>query len=61
MSAYVTLDQYNAAIVGKADPIQSLSPEEQRLFRMYGKLPNKQDLLKNKLKVDSMPLGTLGI
>ncbi|KAF2150533.1 Endosulfine-domain-containing protein [Myriangium duriaei CBS 260.36] len=30
--------------------ISNLSPEEQRLFRMYGKLPNKQDLLKNKLK-----------
>lgn len=30
--------------------VSNLSPEEQRLFRMYGKLPNKQDLLKNKLK-----------
>ncbi|KAF4553260.1 mRNA stability protein [Elsinoe fawcettii] len=30
--------------------INSLTPDEQRLFRMYGKLPNKQDLLKNKLK-----------
>jgi len=30
--------------------IGSLSPDEQRLFRMYGKLPNKKDLLQNKLK-----------
>ncbi|KAI9671846.1 MAG: hypothetical protein M1831_003374 [Alyxoria varia] len=30
--------------------ISSLTPEEQRLFRMYGKLPNKKDLLQNKLK-----------
>jgi len=27
-----------------------LSPEEQRLFRMYGKLPNRKDLLQNKMK-----------
>lgn len=33
------------------DLLQALSPEEQRLFRMYGKLPNKKDLLQNKLKV----------
>lgn len=31
--------------------LQSLSPDEQRLFRLYGKLPNKKDLLQNKLKV----------
>ncbi|KAF1811119.1 Endosulfine-domain-containing protein [Eremomyces bilateralis CBS 781.70] len=30
--------------------VSSLSPEEQRLFRLYGKLPNKKDLLQNKLK-----------
>lgn len=30
--------------------ISSLSPDEQRLFRLYGKLPNKKDLLQNKLK-----------
>ncbi|KAF2759461.1 Endosulfine-domain-containing protein, partial [Pseudovirgaria hyperparasitica] len=30
--------------------LQSLSPDEQRLFRLYGKLPNKKDLLQNKLK-----------
>jgi len=30
---------------------QSMSADEQRLFRMYGKLPNKKDLLQNKLKV----------
>ncbi len=31
--------------------MQSLSADEQRLFRLYGKLPNKKDLLQNKLKV----------
>ncbi|KAF2840541.1 Endosulfine-domain-containing protein [Patellaria atrata CBS 101060] len=30
--------------------ISKLSPDEQRLFRLYGKLPNKKDLLQNKLK-----------
>jgi len=30
--------------------ISSLSEEEQRLFRLYGKLPSKKDILKNKLK-----------
>lgn len=30
---------------------QSLSEDEKRLFRLYGKLPNKKDLLQNKLKV----------
>lgn len=30
--------------------INSLSEEEQKVFRMYGKLPNKKDLLQNKLK-----------
>lgn len=29
----------------------ALSPEEQKLLRLYGKLPNKNDLLQNKLKV----------
>lgn len=29
---------------------QSLSEEEQKLFRLYGKLPNRKDLLQNKLK-----------
>lgn len=28
-----------------------MSADEQRLFRLYGKLPNKKDLLQNKLKV----------
>src|SRR5690242_14350724 len=28
-----------------------MSPEEAKLFRLYGKLPNKKDLLQNKLKV----------
>ncbi|KAF2872489.1 camp-regulated phospho protein/endosulfine conserved region-domain-containing protein [Massariosphaeria phaeospora] len=27
-----------------------MSADEQRLFRLYGKLPNKKDLLQNKLK-----------
>ncbi|KAJ5160612.1 mRNA stability protein [Penicillium canariense] len=31
--------------------INSLSPEEQRLLRLYGKMPTKKDLLQNKLKV----------
>ncbi|KAI9815007.1 MAG: hypothetical protein M1827_002850 [Pycnora praestabilis] len=30
--------------------ISTLSEDEQRLFRLYGKLPNKKDLLQNKLK-----------
>ncbi|KAJ5808903.1 hypothetical protein N7474_010172 [Penicillium riverlandense] len=30
--------------------INSLSPDEQRLLRMYGKMPTKKDLLQNKLK-----------
>ncbi|KAL4402610.1 protein phosphatase inhibitor [Malassezia pachydermatis] len=30
--------------------ISSLSEQEQKLFRLYGKLPNKKDLLANKLK-----------
>jgi len=30
--------------------ISKLSEEEQRLFRLYGKLPNRKDLLQNKLK-----------
>jgi len=30
--------------------VGSLSADEQRLFRLYGKLPNKKDLLQNKLK-----------
>ncbi|KAA8907861.1 camp-regulated phospho protein/endosulfine conserved region-domain-containing protein [Sphaerosporella brunnea] len=30
--------------------ISSLSAEEQKLFRLYGKLPSKKDILKNKLK-----------
>jgi hypothetical protein len=28
-----------------------MSADEARLFRLYGKLPNKKDLLQNKLKV----------
>ncbi|KAF2004819.1 endosulphine family protein [Amniculicola lignicola CBS 123094] len=30
--------------------ISKMSADEQRLFRLYGKLPNKKDLLQNKLK-----------
>ncbi|KAI9706275.1 MAG: hypothetical protein M1820_004850 [Bogoriella megaspora] len=30
--------------------VNSLNEEEQKLFRLYGKLPNKKDLLQNKLK-----------
>jgi len=30
---------------------QKLSEQEAKLFRLYGKLPNKKDLLQNKLKV----------
>ncbi|MCJ1290477.1 hypothetical protein MMC34_002015 [Xylographa carneopallida] len=30
--------------------ISSLNAEEQKLFRLYGKLPNRHDLLQNKLK-----------
>ncbi|EMC97513.1 hypothetical protein BAUCODRAFT_454427 [Baudoinia panamericana UAMH 10762] len=30
--------------------ISKLSDEEAKLFRLYGKLPNKKDLLQNKLK-----------
>jgi hypothetical protein len=32
-----------------------MSPDEQRLFRMYGKLPDKKNLLQNKLKVLAPP------
>lgn len=30
--------------------ITKMTADEQRLFRLYGKLPNKKDLLQNKLK-----------
>ena len=30
---------------------QQMSEQEAKLFRLYGKLPNKKDLLQNKLKV----------
>ncbi|KAK5112198.1 hypothetical protein LTR85_011631 [Meristemomyces frigidus] len=30
--------------------VSQLGEEEQKLFRLYGKLPNKKDLLQNKLK-----------
>jgi hypothetical protein len=34
---------------------KSLSAEEQKLFRLYGKLPSKKDILKNKLKARRFP------
>lgn len=37
---------------------KKLSPDEQRLFRLYGKLPNKSDLLQNKLKVQPLSFRT---
>jgi hypothetical protein len=38
-----------------------LSEEEQKLFRLYGKLPSKKDILQNKLKVShSVPLVPTG-
>ncbi|KAF3936637.1 hypothetical protein ABW19_dt0202868 [Dactylella cylindrospora] len=39
----------NPARKNKID-ISSLSEEEQKLFRLYGKLPSKRDILSNKLK-----------
>ncbi len=33
-----------------------MTEEEQKLFRLYGKLPNKKDLLQNKLKVSPCPI-----
>ncbi|KAJ9203863.1 hypothetical protein DTO164E3_2217 [Paecilomyces variotii] len=30
--------------------VNSLSPDEQRLLKLYGKVPTKKDLLQNKLK-----------
>jgi len=30
--------------------VNSMTPEEQKLFRLYGKVPNRNDLLQNKLK-----------
>jgi hypothetical protein len=33
---------------------QKMSADEQRLFRLYGKVPNKKDLLQNKLKVSTI-------
>jgi hypothetical protein len=48
---------------GISNSPQSLTAEEQKLFRLYGKLPSKKDILKNKLKVPypptSQPTATL--
>jgi len=30
--------------------VSKMSPDEQRLFRLYGKVPNTKDLLQNKFK-----------
>ncbi|KAI5288398.1 hypothetical protein KEM54_005236 [Ascosphaera aggregata] len=35
--------------------LSKLTPDEQRLLRLYGKLPTKKDLLQNKLKVNYIP------
>lgn len=32
-------------------PLQQLTEEEQKVFRLYGKLPDRKDLLDRKLKV----------
>jgi len=37
---------------------QKMSADEAKLFRLYGKLPNKKDLLQNKLKVHPPPRDT---
>lgn len=37
-------------------PRQSLTEEEQKLFRLYGKLPTRKDILGNKLKVSCAAL-----
>lgn len=38
-----------------------MTEEEQKLFRLYGKLPNKKDLLQNKLKVSPPFKSTISI
>lgn len=43
------LNKMNPHQANKVD-ISSLSPDEQRLLRLYGKVPTKKDLLQNKLK-----------
>jgi hypothetical protein len=44
---------FNLSILPLTILPQSMSPEEQRLLRLYGKMPTKKDLLQNKLKVRS--------
>lgn len=36
--------------MGSKTEVQTLTPEEQRLYRMYGKLPSRSDMLNKKLK-----------
>ena len=43
------------AIILTLGHMESLNEEEQKVFRLYGKLPNKKDLLQNKLKVRLPP------
>lgn len=38
-----------------------MTPDEQRLLRMYGKMPTKKDLLQNKLKVCVEPKAVLDV
>jgi hypothetical protein len=33
-----------------------MTEEEQKIFRLYGKVPNTKDLLQNKLKASSQAL-----
>ncbi|EED20242.1 cAMP-regulated phosphoprotein family protein Igo1, putative [Talaromyces stipitatus ATCC 10500] len=44
-----SITKMNPHQANKVD-ISSLSPDEQRLLRLYGKVPTKKDLLQNKLK-----------
>ena len=38
---------------------QKLSEEEQKIFRLYGKMPNTKDLLQNKFKVRPLHSNTM--
>ncbi|KAK9449026.1 camp-regulated phosphoprotein/endosulfine conserved region-domain-containing protein [Limtongia smithiae] len=43
------MSSINPAHANKVD-ISTLSPDEQRIFRMYGRLPSRHDLVANRLK-----------
>lgn len=45
----------HSSILSSLTNLQSLSPEEQRLLRLYGKMPTKKDVLQNKLKASPTP------